>query len=183
MKPRQVRTAADARKILTERKIDRVKVGAFDVDGILRGKYISAEKFLSALDSGFGFCDVVLGWDSNDQLYDNVKYTGWHTAYPDAWVRLLPDTCRELPLEYLTEAAVDQYLAVKLPGHRLPKWLTRLIHRRTEGNPLFMVNLLEYLLAERIIVEIAEAIVWLLSDAAGFVTGNALSPDGGVAAI
>lgn len=32
-------------------------------------------------------------------------------------------------------------------------------------------------------VEIAEAVVWLLSDAAGFVTGNALSPDGGVAAI
>jgi NAD(P)-dependent dehydrogenase (short-subunit alcohol dehydrogenase family) len=31
--------------------------------------------------------------------------------------------------------------------------------------------------------EIAEAIAWLLSDAAGFVTGNALSPDGGVAAI
>ncbi len=31
--------------------------------------------------------------------------------------------------------------------------------------------------------EIAEAIVWLLSDAAGFVTGNALAPDGGVAAI
>lgn len=31
--------------------------------------------------------------------------------------------------------------------------------------------------------EIAEAIVWLLSDAARFVTGNALSPDGGVAAI
>jgi glutamine synthetase len=33
---------------------------------------------------------VVLGWDSNDQLYDNVKFTGWHTAYPDAMVRLLP---------------------------------------------------------------------------------------------
>jgi NAD(P)-dependent dehydrogenase (short-subunit alcohol dehydrogenase family) len=31
--------------------------------------------------------------------------------------------------------------------------------------------------------EIAEAVVWLLSDASGFVTGNALSPDGGVAAI
>jgi glutamine synthetase len=37
-----------------------------------------------------GFCDVVLGWDSNDQLYDNVTYTGWHTAYPDANVRILP---------------------------------------------------------------------------------------------
>lgn len=31
--------------------------------------------------------------------------------------------------------------------------------------------------------EIAEAVVWLLSDAARFVTGNALAPDGGVAAI
>lgn len=31
--------------------------------------------------------------------------------------------------------------------------------------------------------EIAEAIVWLLSDAARFVTGNTLAPDGGVAAI
>ena len=30
--------------------------------------------------------------------------------------------------------------------------------------------------------EIADAIVWLLSDASGFVTGNTLSPDGGVAA-
>lgn len=31
--------------------------------------------------------------------------------------------------------------------------------------------------------EIAEAIVWLLSDAARFVTGNTLAPDGGVAAV
>ena len=51
--------------------------------------------------------------------------------------------CRELPLEYLTEEAVEQYLAVTLPGHQLPKWLPRLIHRRTEGNPLFMVNLVD----------------------------------------
>jgi glutamine synthetase len=99
LQSRQVKTVADARRIIAERKIDRVKVGAFDVDGILRGKYISVEKFLSALDSGFGFCDVVLGWDSNDQLYDNVSYTGWHTAYPDAPVRVLPDTCRDIPWE------------------------------------------------------------------------------------
>ena len=46
-----------------------------------------------------GFCDVVLGWDSNDQLYDNVTYTGWHTAYPDANVRILPETCREIATE------------------------------------------------------------------------------------
>ncbi|MBI3503225.1 MAG: glutamine synthetase [Proteobacteria bacterium] len=99
MDPRSVKTAEDAAALIKERKIDNVKVGVFDVDGVMRGKYMSREKFLSALTGGFGFCDVVLGWDSNDQLYDNAKYTGWHTAYPDAPVRVLPDTCREIPFE------------------------------------------------------------------------------------
>jgi glutamine synthetase len=82
-----------------ERKLDHVKLGVFDADGILRGKYLHRDKFFSALESGFGFCDVVLGWDSNDQLYDNVAFTGWHTAYPDAQCRIVPSTCRALPLE------------------------------------------------------------------------------------
>jgi glutamine synthetase len=99
MKPDQVRSAADARAIVEERGLAHVKVGVFDNDGVLRGKYMAREKFFSALDKGFGFCDVVLGWDSNDQLYDNAKYTGWHTAYPDAPVRVLPESCRELPME------------------------------------------------------------------------------------
>src|SRR6266700_5958255 len=99
MNPRQVRTAADARAIVEQRELSHVKVGAFDIDGILRGKYMSRAKFESSLESGFGFCDVVLGWDANDQLYDNVTYTGWHTGYPDANVRLLPETCREIATE------------------------------------------------------------------------------------
>jgi len=99
MEPRHVRSEADARVIIAERGLDHVKVGAFDIDGILRGKYMSAKKFDSALEGGFGFCDVVLGWDSKDQLYDNVRYTGWHTGYPDAAVRVLPESCRELPWE------------------------------------------------------------------------------------
>jgi glutamine synthetase len=99
MQPENVRSAADAKKIVEERKLDHIKVGVFDNDGVMRGKYMGRDKFFSALDKGFGFCDVVLGWDSNDQLYDNVKYTGWHTAYPDAPVRVLPDTCRNVPFE------------------------------------------------------------------------------------
>ena len=81
IKPREVRNSTDARAIVEQRELSHVKVGAFDIDGILRGKYMSRAKFESSLDSGFGFCDVVLGWDSRDQLYDNVRYTGWHTGY------------------------------------------------------------------------------------------------------
>lgn len=99
MEPRDVTTAADARAIVAERGLSHVKVGVFDLDGVMRGKYMAASKFLSALDKGFGFCDVILGWDTNDQLYDNVTHTGWHTGYPDTPVRLLPETCRPLPWE------------------------------------------------------------------------------------
>ncbi|TNE31943.1 MAG: glutamine synthetase, partial [Alphaproteobacteria bacterium] len=74
--------AADIGKGLEAGGIDYVKTGVFDIDGVLRGKYMARDKFVSALKSGFGFCDVVLGWDSNDQLYDQSSYTGWHTAYP-----------------------------------------------------------------------------------------------------
>jgi glutamine synthetase len=110
MKPESVRSLADAKKIVEERGITHVKVGVFDIDGVLRGKYISKTKFLSALESGFGFCDVVLGWDSNDQLYDNTKFTGWHTAYPDALVRLIPESCREIPFEENTLFFLGQFV-------------------------------------------------------------------------
>ncbi|MGV2872795.1 glutamine synthetase family protein [Colwellia sp. E150_009] len=97
--PREVNSIDDAIKIVEERGLSHVKVGLFDIDGIMRGKYMSKEKFISSLHSGFAFCDVVLGWDSNDQLYDNVTYTGWHSGYPDAPVRIIPETCRSLPFE------------------------------------------------------------------------------------
>ena len=96
---RKVKTAEDALALVERSDARHVKVAVTDMDGILRGKYISREKFASAIQKGFGFCDVVLGWDSNDQLYDNGSLTGWHTGYPDAEVRLLPETCRALPFE------------------------------------------------------------------------------------
>ena len=74
-----------------------VKVAVTDVDGILRGKYIHIDKFKSALKKGFGFCSVVLGWDSGDVCYDHVDYTGWHNGYPDSLVHLDPGSFREVP--------------------------------------------------------------------------------------
>jgi len=97
------------RTLLAERDIEHIKLGVFDGDAILRGKYVSREKFLSSLNKGLGFCDVVLGWDSNDQLFDNVKYTGWHTAYPDAPIRVLPETFRDIPFEPRTALILGEF--------------------------------------------------------------------------
>ncbi|KTD63228.1 glutamine synthetase family protein [Legionella shakespearei] len=99
LKARDVHTVEDAKRIVEERQLTHVKVGIFDVDGVMLGKYMSRDKFFSALEHGFAFCDVILGWDSKDKLYDNVKYTGWHTGYPDACVRIIPSTCRDIIFE------------------------------------------------------------------------------------
>jgi glutamine synthetase len=87
------------KSLLTEHKITKIKVSGFDIDGILRGKYISREKFDSAVEKGLGFCDVIFGWDSSDVLYDNVKVTGWHTGYPDALARIDLSSFRVIPWE------------------------------------------------------------------------------------
>ena len=87
------------RQQFEEKGIRRVKVGAVDIDGILRGKYVSLEKFYSAASGGIGFCDVIFGWDLSDVLLDNVKYTGWHTGYPDAHATIDLSTLRYIPWE------------------------------------------------------------------------------------
>ena len=142
MDARKVKTKADAQRIVEERNIDRVKVGVFDIDGILRGKYMSKEKFLSALEGGFGFCDVVLGWDSSDQLYDNVQYTGWHTAYPDAPVRVLPDSCREIPWEPNTLFFLAEFDAAA--EAICPRALLRRVLERADDMGFNVLGALEY---------------------------------------
>jgi predicted ATPase/DNA-binding winged helix-turn-helix (wHTH) protein len=66
---------------------------------------------------------------------------------------LLHKLCDELPVEYLTVESVSEFLEITFPGHRFPATLSAMIHRRTEGNPLFMVNVVEFLVQEKMIVE------------------------------
>jgi len=76
---------------------EKVKVAVTDIDGILRGKYLHKDKFFSAVEGGFGFCNVVFGWDSGDVCYDNSAYTGWHSGYPDAMAQVDLGTMRRVP--------------------------------------------------------------------------------------
>ena len=59
-----------------------------------------SDKFLSALENGFGFCSVVFGWDMVDGDYENdIKVTGWHTGYGDFEAQVDLDTFRTIPWE------------------------------------------------------------------------------------
>jgi len=92
------------RLLFEERRVSKVKIGGFDVDGVLRGKYVALEKFFSAVQGGLGFCDVIFGWDVADALYDNAQVTGWHTGYPDALATIDLSTFRMIPWEPGTAA-------------------------------------------------------------------------------
>lgn len=80
-------------------KVEKVKLAITDIDGILRGKVISFDKFRSIAGKDFGFCDVVFGWDAVDKAYDNGEFTGWHTGYPDALAVIDAATFRRVPWE------------------------------------------------------------------------------------
>lgn len=62
--------------------------------------------------------------------------------------------CHEFPLEYLTEEDVTEYLRDRFSGQQLPGRLRRTIYRRTEGNPLFLVNLVQYLIDQNVIAQV-----------------------------
>ena len=90
---------------LQQNGVEYVKVAITDIDGVLRGKYMHVDKFLKSIESGYGFCDVIFGWDSSDALYEfkvsdeQNLFTGWHTGFPDQTVKILLDSKRTIPFE------------------------------------------------------------------------------------
>jgi glutamine synthetase len=91
--------AQELRKAFDARGVRKVKIGGFDIDGVLRGKYVALDKFWGCVEDGLGFCDVVFGWDIGDVLYDNATVTGWSTGYPDTKARIDTSTFRVSPWE------------------------------------------------------------------------------------
>jgi glutamine synthetase len=88
-----------------------------DIDGVARGKHLSGEKIASMLDGGGTIASAVFGWDIQDQLYQQVSFTGFHTGFPDVGLKLDPSTARQLPWDHNC-------------------WLILGEHTRADGSPL-----------------------------------------------
>ena len=115
----------------------KVKVAVSDIDGVLRGKYLHIDKFLSAAEpypaGGFGFCDVVLGWDMTDTCYDNTAVTGWHHGFPDALARLDLSTARQVPWDQNVDFFLGEFVNADGTPHAVcPRQTLKRVLKRAE---------------------------------------------------
>lgn len=115
----------------------KVKVAVSDIDGVLRGKYLHIDKFLGAAEpypaGGFGFCDVVLGWDMMDATYDNTVATGWQHGFPDALARLDLATARRVPWDDDVPFVLGEFVnADGTPHAQCPRQTLKRVLRRAE---------------------------------------------------
>jgi DNA-binding winged helix-turn-helix (wHTH) protein/tetratricopeptide (TPR) repeat protein len=78
--------------------------------------------------------------------------------------------CREVALDFLDELAVVQFLAARFPGSRLPPALAARLHQRTDGHPLFLVHLVDDLVAQGVMSE--QAGTWQFAGDPGTVDGT-----------
>ncbi|HTY54856.1 MAG TPA: AAA family ATPase [Candidatus Binataceae bacterium] len=62
-------------------------------------------------------------------------------------------SAERLHVSLLTDAAVSDYLMLRFPQGNLPQGLAALVRERTEGNPLFMVEMANHLIAEGTIAQ------------------------------
>jgi glutamine synthetase len=117
--------------------VPKVKVAVADIDGVLRGKYLHRDKFLGAAEpypsGGFGFCDVVLGWDMMDTCYDNTAATGWQHGYPDALARLDFTTARYVPWDANVPFFLGEFVNADGTPHPLcPRQTLKKVLKRAE---------------------------------------------------
>ena len=146
MKIRKLKTAEDVKKFLDTSKTKYVKVGLTDIDGILRGKYMHVDKFIKSTKNGFGFCDVIFGWDSNDELYElrNVPqddlFTGWHTGFPDVKTNIIPDSGRINPFE----ENIPFFLAELAEGQVCPRGILNKLLKDMEDEGIRSKSAFEY---------------------------------------
>ena len=61
--------------------------------------------------------------------------------------------CSHLRLRLLAQSAVGEYLAVRFETEVIPKPLLSTVYHRSEGNPLFMVNITDYLIEREAIAK------------------------------
>ncbi len=86
-------------QLISDKKIEYVKIGAPDIEGVFRGKRVASKFFLGSQDDGFAQCDVLFGWDIAENVLPNLKASNWERGFADIVMRPDPSTFALVPWE------------------------------------------------------------------------------------
>src|SRR5947209_6646354 len=90
---------AEIQRLMDEGKVEYVKVGAPDIEGVYRGKRVASRFFLNSLDDGFAQCDVLFGWDIAENVLPNLKVSNWERGFADIVMKPDLSTFASVPWE------------------------------------------------------------------------------------
>ena len=102
----------DVERLIGEHRIQTVKIGTPDMDGVYRGKRVSEKQFLEGCTGpGFAQCDVIFGWDiAEDIISDHLAIGSADNGFSDVLLRPDLETFRTVPWEAGVAAVVcDAY--------------------------------------------------------------------------
>src|SRR5712691_8646839 len=74
---------AEVKQLIDSGKVEYVKIGSPDIEGVYRGKRIAAQHFLHSIEEGFAQCDVLFGWDIAENVLPNLKFSNWEHGFSD----------------------------------------------------------------------------------------------------
>src|SRR5690242_10094968 len=74
---------ADVKRLIDEGKVEYIKIGAPDMEGVYRGKRVASRFFLDSLEDGFAQCDVLFGWDIAENVLPDLKVSNWERGFAD----------------------------------------------------------------------------------------------------
>ena len=101
--------AEELLKDLEQRGITKAKIGGFDVDGVLRGKYVSLDKLKRRSRAASASATSSSAGTSPTSSTTTPRSPGWHTGYPDAHAMLDLSTLRTIPWEPGTAAILADF--------------------------------------------------------------------------
>lgn len=74
---------ADIKQLIAEGKVEYIKIGTPDIEGVFRGKRVAARFFLDSLADGFAQSNVLFGWDIAENIVPGLKVTNWERGFGD----------------------------------------------------------------------------------------------------
>ena len=125
---------AAIKQLITDGKIEYVKVGAPDIEGVYRGKRVAAKFFLDSLADGFAQCDVLFGWDIAENVLPNLKFSNWERGFADVVMKPDLDTFALVPWEeHVASCVCDVWSEHGDPVEISPRYLLQNLVERARS--------------------------------------------------